>query len=62
MNNNSLFSNGNVVTSFKKFPAYVLDFIITIVYHLILFACLEGIMNVTPFVSCLLYTSDAADD
>ena len=53
MNNNSLFSNGNVVTSFKKFPAYVLDFIITIVYHLILFACLEGIMNVTPFVSSL---------
>lgn len=53
MNHSSFFSTGEVATTFKKFPSYILDFLITVIYHLILFACLEGIMNVTPLVSNL---------
>lgn len=46
----SFFSGGQVAKSFKKFPAYVLDYILAVILHVIFFALIEGIMNVTPLI------------
>lgn len=50
MSKTSFFSQGQVCSSWKKFPAYILDFITALIFNIILFAVAEGIMNATPLV------------